>query len=390
MRNKIFLCLLLTLFIPSIYANNSSSNKENYLKLGGAVRFNTYFKNFEENNHTLDTNISFDVLMLSVNARQKGFDLSAEYRFYPDSKTQFLKQAYIGYALEEEETYFKVGIFQKPFGINQYASHNYFFQLPYYLGLEDSYAIGVGATKQYKRWTFDLAYFRQSSPGGPVRGEDSSVGSGRYAYAIVNTTGIAGGIIKDANIRELDQVNVRARYQLTNEVELGASLQVGRIYNEVLNNSDWSANWATHLVYNKERWNLKTEIIGYDYKAHADDGFLLDAVQMGAYGSAYDVASKGMLYVIGAGYTIPIDRKFIQSITVYVDYSYLHKNNDTYFDTHHLIPGFMITSGPVITYVEYAMGKNQPWFSSSFSGLGEGTEKARWNGRFNINIGYYF
>ena len=51
----------------------------------------------------------------------------------------------------------------------------------------------------------------------------------------------------------------------------------------------------------------------------------------------------------------------------------------------------MVTAGPIYAYIDYAMGKNQPWFTDDFGkGLGSGIEDDEWNGRFNINLGYYF
>ena len=35
----------------------------------------------------------------------------------------------------------------------------------------------------------------------------------------------------------------------------------------------------------------------------------------------------------------------------------------------------MITAGPIYTYIDYAMGKNQPWLTDAFGkGLGSGVE----------------
>lgn len=388
MRHRIYLVTLLFLFSQNIFSKEKEEERD-FMKFGGAVRFNTIIKNFEESEKTLDASAQFDVFMLTADAHKFGFDMSLQYRFYPESKTHFFRHAYIGYKIDKA-WYAKLGIIQKPFGIAEYASHNWFFQLPYYVGLEDRHAMGVGVTNTYDKWTFDLAYFRQASPSGPVKGKDSSVGSGRYSYAIVNTTGIVQGEIVNADIRELDQFNARIRYQVTNEIEVGASAQVGRIYNKPLDKSDWGVNWAIHTVYDAKNWNFKGEIIGYNYNSRSDEGDKLEAVQMAAYGSAYDVAAKGLMYVAGLSYTIPVNRKFIQSISAYLDYTYLDKKIKGYSGTHHIVPGVMITSGPIYTHIDYAMGKNQPWFSSSFTGLAKGNSDARWNGRFNINIGYYF
>lgn len=388
MIQKIYFISLLILFGQNVFSKDVEKEKD-FLKFGGSIRFNTIVKNFEKSEKTLDISALFDVFMLTADAHKAGFDLSLQYRFYPESKTHFFRHAYIGYKIDEA-WYAKLGIIQKPFGIAGYASHNWFFQLPYYLGLEDRHAIGMGITNTLNKWTFDLAYFRQASPSGPIKGEDSSVGNGRYSYAIINTTGIVNGDIVDANIRELDQFNTRVRYQVTNELELGVSAQIGRIYNKTLDKSNWGINWAFHTVYDYKNWNFKGEIVGYNYNSRSDLGNKLDAVQMAAYGSAYDVASKGIIYVAGVSYTIPINNRFIQSISTYFDYAYLDKKIKDYSGTHHIVPGMMITTGPIYTYIDYAIGKNQPWFSSSFSGLAKGSDNARWNGRFNINIGYYF
>lgn len=388
MLQKASLFIVLILLCVSTYSRNIE-DKSDSLRFGGAVRFNAFIKNFEESEKALDAAAQFDVFILSADAHKSGFDASVQYRFYPESKTHFLRHAYVGYGIDSQ-WYAKLGIFQKPFGIADYASHNWFFQLPYYLGFEDREAMGIGFSNEQDNWKFDIAYFRQAAPGGPIRGDDSGVGNGRYSYAIVNTTGIVDGTTVAANIRELDQFNTRVRYRLTETIELGASIQLGRIYNATLDKSDWGTNWVAHMVYGHNSWSFKGEIVGYNYSARSDEGEKLDAVQMAAYGSAYDVAARGTIYVAGLAYSIPVNRKLVNSITTYVDYAYLDKGISGYHGTHHLVPGVMILSGPIYTYIDYAMGKNQPWFSSSFTGLAEGESDARWNGRFNINIGYYF
>lgn len=386
----IFFNLFLTSFNLNAGLLHFENEEGDYLKFGGAVRFNALVQNFEESNKSLKGAFDFDTFFITADASKFGFDLSLQYRFYPGSKTHFIHHAYFGYELSEK-WYMKAGIIQKPFGVRNFASHSYFFQLPYYLGLEDRHSIGLSASYKYDRWGIDLAYFRQAEPGGPVTGEDCPVGSGRYSYAVLSTTGL---VDKDkevtANIRELDQFGARVTYEVATGLEIGGSAQVGRIYNRTLDDSDWGVDWAGHVEYNHNRWNFKGEVVGYNYKARSDEGQRLDAVQMGAYGSPYDVAAKGMMYVAGLAYSLPINTKFLQNITFYLDYTYLDKDTKGYAGTHHIIPGMMFTAGPIYAYLDYAMGKNQPWFSSSFSGLAEGSSNARWNSRLNLNVGYYF
>ncbi len=384
--------LSIGIFLTLINLNINAEKKQNFVKIGGALRFNTIVENYENSRPQSDAAIKLDTWFLSADAHQQGFDLSLQYRFYPDIKNHFLHHAYLGYAFNEQ-FYAKFGVFQRPFGIGDFASHSWWFQIPYYLGLEDGNGTGIGAVYKNNKLTIDAAYFRQAAPKGFMadNSADNAVGNGRYAYAIVSTTGFSDGNLLDASIRELNQFNARVRYNILPSLELGASAQLGGIQNTALNKTDWGLNWAAHLLHSSERWSFKGEIIGYDYNASADDGSKLDILQMAAYGSAYDVASKGLIYVAGLAYTIPVNKKLLSSIQTYVDYSMVSKSNKAYHDSHHLIPGILLRSGPIYTHIDYAIGKNQPWLTSFFGeGLGMGQADARWNARLNINIGYYF
>lgn len=389
-----FVPVIIYIFFSSnlnIWASDGEPQKKT-IKIGGAVRFNIASENYESAARPLDSYIKLDTWFLSVDAGYEDFDLSFQYRLYPGSKAHFIHHAYVGYRLNDS-WYAKLGVFQKPFGIAPSASHSWWFQLPYYMGLEDTYATGIGAEYKIEKLSVDLAYFRQAAPKGFLSSEyeDNAVGNSRFSYAVVPTTGLTGANRSKASIRELDQFNMRICYQLTEIAEVGLSGQLGSIYNETLNKRKWNLSWAIHSVFNYRRWNLKTEIIGYNYKSQNDKGELLDAVQMAAYGSSYDVASKGFVYLAGISYTIPIKRKFIKSIEAYVDYSIADKSKAGYNNTHHLIPGVSIASGPIYTYIDMAIGKNHPWLTSNFGeGLAQDSDNARWNSRFNINIGYYF
>lgn len=384
---------IFALFIMTCSSSKADEpEKKDYLRLGGALRFNTAIENYENSNNALNTYAKLDTWFLSADASKSGFDLSLQYRFYPESKTHFLHHGYIGYQLDDR-WYAKLGVFQKPFGIADYASHSWWFQIPYYMGLEDTYNTGLGASYKEGKLTLDVAYFRQAAPKGSISSNstDNSVGNGRYSYAVVPTMGYADGEIVESNIRELDQINTRICYQVLKEVQIGASLQLGSIYNDALNKRKWGLTSAIHTVVDYNRWNFKGEVINYNYNAQANDGSKLDILQMAAYGAAYDVAAKGMIYTAGISYKIPVNKKFVNSIETYVDYSIVNKNKKGYHDTQHFIPGVLITSGPIYTHIDYAWGKNQPWLTSDFGqGLGAGSKDARWNSRFNINIGYYF
>ena len=385
--SALFLCL----FAFAISGN--AQEKKNYFKVGGAVRFNLLSKSWVDSK--TQPEFTWDTWRLNVDGSAGGIDLSFEYRFYPTFATHFIHHGYLGYSLSED-LYMKLGVNQVPFGITKFASHSWWFQGQYYFGLEDDYDMGIKFDYSgIENLDLSFAYYRQAEPEGPTAGGAvtyGNAGPGRYSYDITPGVGKIGTTTVDAHIRELNQFNVRAAYHISEQVEAGLSAQVGGIYNSVLDEAETSTAFAAHLIADWGKgWNFKGTFINYNYAAKADNGEKLDIIQMGAYGSPYDVAAKANAYAVGIAKAFDVDLGPIKNIQAYVDYTYVDKTNDDYADMHHLIPGVLISAGPVYTYIDYAMGQNQPWLNSSFGkGMGVGEEDAEWMKRFNINIGYYF
>ncbi|QIA08244.1 hypothetical protein [Draconibacterium halophilum] len=399
--------LLFILIFASSVVLAQDDEKEDGFKIGGAMRFNLLSTNYESGASNLNPQFTWDTWRLNVDGSMGDIDLSFEYRFYPTFGTHFIHHGFLGYEWSDQ-VYMELGVTQVPFGITTYASHSWWFQGPYYVGLEDDYDMGINFDiNPSDKVEISVAYFRQAEPEGPKFGGDvtfGNAGPGRYSYDVVPGNGAyvaADGeiVTTSASLRELDQFNARLAVDVSEGWEVGVSGQVGRIYNSVLDEAKAATAFAAHVVGNFGRFNLKAEYINYNYKAQGDNGQDLDVVQMGAYGYEYfggdgytgGVASNSNMYVVGLAYTIPVEFGPISSIQPYVDYTLIDKKEEAFFDTQHLIPGFLISAGPVYTYVDYAMGKNQPWLTESFGkGLGSGVEDPDWNKRFNINIGYYF
>jgi len=390
--------LIATLLFFQFLTIAQQSEKKDGIKFGGALRYNILSTNYESSSDKTDPQFTWDTWRLNMDGSLSGIDFSFEYRFYPSSNNHFLHHGYFGYKFSDV-VYTKVGVSQVPFRILSFASHNYFFQAPYYVGLEDDYDMGIKFDiTPTDDIDISLAYYRQAEPNG-----SGPANTARYSYDIVPGGAIVdsdGNFTQaDATLSELDQFNARVAWRFVPDWEVGLSGQVGGIYNKELNKSETSGAFAAHLVGDFAGFNLKTEFVHYNYKAKDNEGNKLDVVQMGAYGANYPggdgytggVASKANIYVAGLAYTIPVKWGPISSIQPYVDYSYVDKANEHFSNTQHLIPGFMVTAGPIYAYFDYAMGKNQPWLTDDFGkGLGSGVEDADWNSRFNINLGYYF
>ncbi|MFW5767661.1 MAG: hypothetical protein ACOCXO_04760, partial [Bacteroidota bacterium] len=313
-KTLFFAVMLFSIVLPA-----TAQEDEDGFSIGGAVRYNVISTSYESDPTALSTEATWDTWRLNVDGSMSGVDLSFEYRFYPTFATHFIHHGYLGYNLTDD-LYMKLGVFQKPFGITSFASHSWWFQGPYYVGLEDDYDMGVGFDYALgDKGEIQLAYFRQAEPQGPASGgvNWAGAGPGRYSYDITSGNNYEGedGSSYYESIRELNTVNVRAAYDIMDGLEIGGSAQVGGIYNDYLMESEIATAFAGHIVGDFAGFNLKAEYIYYDYAAKgveiADDGtetsYDLETVQMGAYGFNYPVASQASMYVAGLAYSIPVE-----------------------------------------------------------------------------------
>jgi hypothetical protein len=360
-------------------ALNAQEVQEDYVKFGGAVRYNIHDKSWNDDN--TDPQFTWDTWRLNIDARTAGVDLSFEYRFYPNGGYHMMHHGYLGYGLNDD-LYMKLGVSQVPFGITKFASHSWWFQIPYYVGLEDDYDMGIKFDYTgIENLTLNFAYFHQPEPSG------SPSNLSRYSYDI---TGTEDG---DAPLKEGRQFNLRAAYNLSESIEIGVSGQFGEImYGNNYEESESSNAFAAHVVGDFGKFNFKGEYISYDYGAVDGDGNEADVIQMGAYNAPYNVTSKADIWVAGLAYSIPVDFGPISNIQPYVDYSVITKSEDGFYNSEHLVPGFLVTAGSIYTYVDWAFGRNNAWLGNGnwTNGLAEGSDQSGWDRRFNINIGYYF
>jgi len=359
--------------------------------IGGAVRYNILLQDYESDMNLSDFQFTMDTWRINVSGSSGDVLLDFEYRFYPTFSTHFIHHGWVGYNFSSE-TQMQLGVSQVPFGLLPYASHNWWFVTPYYVGLEDDYDIGIKFTHQKNDLDFAVAFYNQSEPNGPAALEFGGVqladNTARYSYDILPTDGQAN--------QERHQLNGRVAYTMDHgdmgSSEIGLSAQYGGIYNSALDEFGNHNAIALHLNGDYGRFNVKAEYLRYDHKAYDNDGEVMDVVQMGAYGfGTYPVAAEASMYVLGVAYSLPVEIGPITNITFYDDYTYTDKANDMFYNTQQNTLGFSVVAGGVFAYFDIASGKNQPWLTDSFgTGMGAGIEDAGWNTRYNINIGYYF
>ena len=165
--------------VQSAALPSEASQPKGELSLGGALRFNYLAKTWDKLNQKRGGDFRFDTLRLNTGLRYGKLIAASEYRFY-GAFGSYLKYGWIGVQFNEQES-LKVGVHKVPFGLLPYASHNWFFNLGYYVGLEDDHDLGLLYEYNGGGWEFDLAYYHSDE--GHFVGK--SLDSARYSYDLV-------------------------------------------------------------------------------------------------------------------------------------------------------------------------------------------------------------
>ena len=361
------------------------------LKVGGALRLNAFSKSWDDANRDKLGDLESDTFRINVDGSYSEILVSAEYRLY--SGYSMLHHGYVGYAFDDESEV-HIGVHRKPFGLLPYASHNWFFDLTYYLGMEDDYDAGIKYVRQVGNLDVQLAFYKNDE--GSFTGD--SVDSARYSYDVVKTDAIelsGSGVTTAQTNEETNQLNGRLAYTFDHgdkwSTEVGGSVEYGGLYNSTT--ARMGDHWATamHLNGNYSQFNVMLEWVQYEFDpknpAGSDDGFVI----MGAYDAPYKVASRGDVVLANVAYTIPFENSNIDSVKIYANYSRLMKDIDGFPDSQQFVVGSLVAAGPLWTYFDFAFGKNHPWLGPEYgAALAEGAPAADWELRFNINVGYYF
>ncbi|TAJ14614.1 hypothetical protein DMA11_04385 [Marinilabiliaceae bacterium JC017] len=377
---------LFVLFFFSIASSNAQNTSN--LELGGSIRFNYRYKAWDQNHRDTGGDAVFDVFLLKAKANYSKLFLDAEYRFYPsDFGGGMLKHGFIGYKFNEK-TQIQVGVNQVPFGILPYTAHSWFFNLPYYVGLEDDYDTGIKFLYNTDKFDFALAWYKNAEGG--KSWQDFSNGTSGYGVDPARYSYDLAG-----DMEENGQFNARVAYKFHDQ-EIGVSGQLGRYLNHSSREHD--SHYAMAIHYNgkflaQKQLDVKLEALTYKYNLAGKD-----EITMAAYNYSYDIAKEASVFSGGIAYTIPVQWGMLESVQLYENYNYMLKGPDGFNDSQMNVVGMLLTAGPIYTYIDYASGKNHDWFGpwgafgeeSNRYGLGKGADDPQWHSWFNINLGYYF
>ncbi len=373
----LFICLLLC--VPSTAMADVDLDG---ISIGGALRVQYGYKDWNETSKDKIGDFGFDTFRLSANGEIGKMILSAEYRWYPSYDFDTLHHGWIGYNFNEHWQA-QIGVHQVPFGIQPYASHNFWFSGAYYVGLEDDYDMGVKALYNDGPFSLALAFYKNGELGNPSD-------AGRYSVDILDNGA-------DQRNEETNQGNIRLAYTFTHNdtcsTEFGLSGQYGGIRNSDTN--DIGTHWAgaVHMVGNYGRWNIQLEGIQYEYNLENPDTAQKDVVYGGAYSYIWGMPTKAHIGTFNVAYGLPVEWGPISKLTFYSDNTIIQADNegDNWDATWQNVVGCMISAGPVYTYIDVISAENMPFMGASMVDNADGWQESNHrNTRININVGYYF
>ncbi len=343
------------------------------LDIGGAARFQYAYRDWDDASKDKGGDLEFDVFRLNLDGDYRNITFSAEYRWY--EYMHVVHHAWVGYRFDEDLEA-RLGVNKVPFGLLPFASHNFFFSSNFYLGLEDDYDSGIKLLHDRGPWRFALAFYKNADWG-------NASSFDRYSYDIVVDEA------EGQHNEETNQLNARAAYDWQIDesfhVELGTSLQYGELYNRVT--SDKGDRWAAavHADAYLNRWNLQLQVTRYEYDPDNPPGVSDAVVRVGAYGYSEYIPAEATSYIANLAYEWPVQWGAIEAVTFYNDFSYVDKDESAFEETIMNVLGFSVAAGPVFTYFDYVVAKNQPFIGGT---MADDTDD--WNTRFNVNVGYYF
>lgn len=348
------------------------------IDVGGAVRFNYTVADNDEANKDRGGDLNFDTFRLNFDGEIGGAILSAEWRWY--EYMSVIHHAWVGYEFTDD-LIARAGVFQVPFGVLPYNSHNFYFSSLYYVGLEDNYDFGVGTTYEPGDWRFDLALLKNDERGGSST-ESYSANVVGYNYHDTGAIDADGGA---KNSQAVNTLAARAEYdyQVSDKLTLkpGASLKYGQIDGDTSGGDGDYYAAAAHLVADYDRWNLQLQYTDWEYDLDDPNA---EFINYGYYNGLYTGPLSAKAVTANVAYTLPVEWGPVTSLSFYNDYSLIFDKNADFEDTYMNVTGMAVSAGGIYAYFDIINGENQPFVANGMTSDGDA------NTIFNINVGYYF
>lgn len=375
------------------------------VKIGGTLGVHYVYGDYDANTRRGEDvgDVDLDIFRLNADLDHNGYIGRVEYRWYDDYS--MMHTAWLGYSSEDYGTT-KVGIVRVPFGPTAYgASTSWLFDQHYYVGLSDDMDLGVRWTKSFDNLTVDLAYYLSDEG----EWDGTSVNSSRYSYDVVtwkervdSEGNVTFGGAEENGFEEEHQLNLRLIYKAENGDQYGTSLQYGKLDGKNVDDSgaDHYA-MSAHAINKFNDWELVSQLTYYKYDITDDTPWGTgDLIPMGAFNFPWLVASEAWIPTLSLRYNgINTGGKYgIHSITPYLEWSSIVKEEDEYNDSSMWVAGALLHWRELYIYAEvgvsdgnYFVGDEGDSYGSIY-GVGDfgANGNDRWNKRLEINIRHYF
>lgn len=377
--------------------------KKSPIRIGGAIRANHAYGDYDNRRGENIGDSDFELLRLNVDLDYNGVIGRAEYRYYDNYS--MMHTAWLGYTSDGLGT-LKAGIVRVPFGPGPWGvSNSWFFDQHYYVGLSDDMDLGARWTKAFGDLTVDLAYYLEDE--GHWDGNGSSRDSARYSYDPVkwSSTADAEGTLADGvtnGFEEKHQVNLRLIYSTGSIGDIGMSFQYGGL--EGTNVEDSGASHlavSAHAVTPLRDFSLHSQLSYYSYDITDDTPWGTgDLIPMGAFDWAWPVASEAWIPAVSLRYNglEGADIAWLDGVTPYVEWSSIMNKKGDLNDSTLWSFGTLWYWGSLYIYTELGLSDGNFFVGAegdnynSIYGVNDfgASGNNEWHKRFNVNVGYYF
>ena len=358
---------------------STSHTQDTGITLGGAMRFQYSYEDYNNENVRRVGDTDFDIFRLDLHGKVHGIILDAQWRWFQYMSS--IQHAWVGYDFDDEQQ-LQVGLTRIPFGNQPYNSHNYFFSSNYYLGLEDTHAMGAEYVYAGKLWNVQLAFFKNDSTGG-VDGAGNRTHTYSYNVLGVRAPGEDMYAAPSHPAGAVDTSAVRVARTFAPASDVSVEVGVSGLYGGLDDTNSRIGHYyaaALHTNVNVGHWNFQAQWSRYDYATdrHAT------RLAVGAYAFYDTIAARADSYTLNARYHLPVSWGPIAGLDFYNDYSLVTNKSGMLPSTFMDVLGVGVSAGDLYTYFDFVTARNQPFIGGSMAGDGEVEH------RLNINFGFYF
>lgn len=359
------------------------------LQLGGAVRLNHRYENWDSPNRGFGK-LDFDIFRIDLKGKFDDAYLNASYVIQDQEKTS-IEKAYLGYHLDQNNS-IEAGLVYKPFAIYPYTQNGWTYQIPFFLGYGNNIAPGLNWNYQNQDWDLKLGYYPQMLATNLRYSPESATYDDLSNNAFAFQSGYQNEKRHQVNTRIVRKINTDVGKQ-----EFGVSGAVAQLHNKTTDKDGKYYAVGVHTDNNYKRFNLQSSVIHYEYDAKNPDGVDHDMTLMGANGltPAYFIASEGTVSSLNLAYTLPVKNMGkLKAVRFYNDYSYFDKERSDWAASQMNTTGMMFIASPVMVWADYTWGKNANIIGGATNSTGftsaTSINSDKWLYRVNLNIGFTF